>query len=187
MDTEKFLKSSFAQKLLADAGNMEEDVKAFNLLYNQFLEHDAAAVGVILRCHLIVEHFLDRYLAAANPGIREWGRARLTFAQKIALVDHPRSVFHMVMDGLKCLNRLRNLAAHALSVRLEEADLEPIRSFISMWYSALGKPIPDGLSLVEAFSLVVSSWLYGHACMIQRHTPEHGFTEMLNWGRIDDG
>jgi hypothetical protein len=49
------------------------------------MERDDAAVGVILRCHLIVEHFLDRYLAAANPGIQEWDSARLSFAQKLAL------------------------------------------------------------------------------------------------------
>ena len=68
MDTEKFLKSSFAKELMADAGNMEEDVKEFNLLYHQFLEHDAAAVGVILRSHLIVEHFLVLPLLGASPG-----------------------------------------------------------------------------------------------------------------------
>jgi hypothetical protein len=75
---DNFRKSPLFRKLLDDAHNMEEDIRVFNARYRSFLQRDDAIIGVILRCHLVVEHFLDEYLIAAHPGVHGWDSARLT-------------------------------------------------------------------------------------------------------------
>lgn len=186
MDIEQIRKSPLFAKLLADVNNMEEDLRVFNRRYRQFLERDDAAVATVLRCHLVVEHFLDTYLRAANPIILHWDEARLTFVQKLSLADNPLSSINMLMPGLKCLNKIRNRVAHQLQVEFNDMDIQPIRSFVSVWYGAAGKPVPDGMDLLEAFVLTASSWLYGTACMIERHTPKHGLTGLIDWYAPED-
>lgn len=183
---ERFKQSKLFQKLLHDAPNIEEDLRTFNAQYRRFVERDDATVGVILRCHLIVEHFLDGYLAAASPAVQGWDSARLTFAQKVALADHPRSKLRMVMPGLRCLNSLRNRLAHRLDAEFDDAAIGPIRDFIAIWNSAAGKSVPQGIRLVEEFALHASAWLHGDACMIARHVPEHGLLGLFEWYRDDD-
>jgi hypothetical protein len=183
---ERFKRSQLFQKIVDDAPNIEEDLRTFNAQYRRFVERDDAAVGVILRCHLIVEHFLDGYLTAANPAIQEWDSARLTFAQKLALADHPRSKLRMAMPGLRCLNSLRNRLAHRLDAEFDEAVVGPIREFITLWNTAAGKPVPQGIRLVEEFALHASAWLHSDACMIARHVPEQGLLGLFDWYRDDD-
>ena len=185
-DDDQIRQSPLFKKLVADAHNMEKDLSVFNQQYRQFLERDDAAVATVLRCHLIVEHFLDRYLHAANPVIREWDQARLNFTQKLALADNPRSSIHILMPGLRCLNRIRNRVSHELQVPLEDTDLGPIRSFITVWHGAAGKSVPEGLRLVEAFALTASSWLHGYSCSIERHAPDHGLAGVFDWYDTDD-
>ena len=182
---ERIRQSKLFQKLLDDAPNIEEDLRTFNAKYRHFLERDDAAVGVILRCHLIVEHFLDMYLAAANPGIQEWDSARLSFAQKLALADHPRSKLHILMPGLRCLNTLRNRLAHRLDAQFEESAIGSIREFMTIWNTAAGKPVPEGLTLIEEFALNASGWLHGDASMIARHVPDHGLLAFFEWYKED--
>ena len=183
---ERMKQSALFRKLLDDAANIEEDLRTFNAQYRRFVERDDAAVGVILRCHLIVEHFLDGYLNAANPAIQEWDSARLTFAQKLALADHPRSKLHMLMPGLRCLNSLRNRLAHQLDAEFDVATIGPIREFMTIWNTAAGKPIPHGIPLVEEFALHASAWLNSDTCMIARHVPEQGLLGLFEWYRDDD-
>jgi hypothetical protein len=186
MDKDTLRESALFRKLLADAKNMEGDLRTFNARYRDFLEQDDAPLCTVLRCHLIVEHFLDCYLRAANPIISDWDQARLGFAQKLALADNPRTGVHMLIPGLRCLNKIRNRIAHQLVVDLKPADLEPVRSFFSLWHGALGEPVPDGLALLEKFTLTASGWLYGYVCGIERHGPRRGLTGLLEWYADDD-
>jgi hypothetical protein len=173
------------QKLLADARNIEEDMRTFNAQYRRFVERDDVAVGVILRCHLVVEHFLDVYSAAANPGIQEWDDARLSFRQKLALADQPQSILRFIMPGIRCLNTLRNHLAHRLDVEFEEAAIGPIREYVTVWKTAAGEPVPQGIHLVEEFALLAGGFFDYQANMIARHVPEQGLLGMLQWYRDD--
>jgi len=184
-DIEKWKESALFQKLLQDAPNIEKDLHDFNAKYRGFVERDYTAVSVVLRCHLIVEHFLDQYLAAANPAIDGWGDARLTFAQKLALAENPRSKLQMLLPGLRCLNTLRNRLAHRLDAEFSEQAVAPIREFITVWYRAAGKPIPEGTKLIEEFALQASAWMHSDTSMIKRHTPDQGLPGLLVWYQED--
>jgi hypothetical protein len=176
-----FRDSPLFQALLADAHNIEEDLRVFNAEYRGFIERDDIGVGSILRCHLIVEHFMSDYLSAANPSVDEWGSARLTFAQKLALVDHPRSKVRLLIPSLRCLNSLRNRIAHRLDAELDHSAVGPIHEFMTIWNRAAGKAVPTGMQLVQEWALLASAWFHGDACMIRRHAPESGLLGLLAW------
>jgi hypothetical protein len=173
--------SQVFKKLVADIPNIEEDLRIFNAQYREFVTKDHAVVGSVLRSHLIVEHFLDRYLAAANPAINGWSHARLSFTQKVALANNAQSKVRMLIPGMQCLNRLRNQLVHNLNAEFDVASIGPIREFITIWYQAGGKFIPEGVHFVEEFALVAGGWLHSDTCMIERHTPAEGLPGLLGW------
>lgn len=169
------------KKLLSDRPEMEKDLEDFNQQYREFLKKDDSSIGAILRCHLLVEHFLDRYIEAANPSIQKFEDARLSFAQKLVIADHPKSIVHAIMPSLRALNRLRNHLAHKLSASFDETLLGPINEFMTTWNKAGGYPVPKGIRMVEEFALLASGWLYGSACTIRRHSPKSGLLGLLEW------
>jgi hypothetical protein len=97
------------------------------------------------------------------------------------LADNARTKIRLLMPGLRCLNSIRNQLAHRLDSEFDEKAIEPMRTLISAWYSAAGKPIPTGIGIVEEFALTAGSWLFGDASMIKRHSPSGGIVGLLAW------
>ena len=181
MDDSDSRNSALFEKLLADSANLEADVVIFNRDYREFLSHEAEPISRILRLHLVIEHYLHRYLEAANPSLGDLERARLSFGQKLALADTEQMPIHLLVPGIRCLNSLRNRLAHDLHFSVSAFDLSPIESFITMWHRAAGKPIPSGSDSIEPFCLLASSWLFAYARMIERHAEGRGLAGLLEW------
>ena len=123
-------------------------LKLFVKEYAALLTEDDQLTIAVLRSHLIVEHFIERYLAASNPSVRKWEDARLTFAQKLALIGPPAAggVLDAIMDGIRCLNKLRNNLVHKLEAAPLPDDLRSMREFISVWRSKFQTdPVPEGV------------------------------------------
>ena len=89
----------------------------------------------------------------------------------------------MLMPGLRCLNTLRNRLAHRLDAQFDESAIGPIREFMTIWNTAAGKPVPQGMGLIEEFALNASAWFHGDACSIARHVPENGLLAFFDWGK----
>lgn len=83
---------------------------------------DIEAIGRILRSHLYVEHYLTEYIEKTNPRLGSVKNARLTFAQKLDLVDSKDFRLAEVLPGIKRLNSIRNRLAHRLSAVVTEDD-----------------------------------------------------------------
>lgn len=178
----EFEDSALFAKLLGDADAIEEDGKTFIAEYALFIERPVDVLAKILRSHLLVEHYLDLYLAASNPSIQDWSAARLTFLQKLALAGHDRSVVRVLAPGLKKLNALRNRAAHTLEANIVAADIGPITEFVTMWHRAGGKSVPTApIDLVETFTLLACNFLSSAALAIQRHGGSKGLLGLLDW------
>ena len=118
------------KKLFADLENINEDVRLFSVKYSALIKGGDPALATVLRCHLVAEHFLSEYLAAANPAVVDWDGARLTFAQKLALAENAMSAVAFITPGLACLNRARNRFSHRLDVVLDSTDLGPIEEIM---------------------------------------------------------
>ncbi len=85
-------------------------------------DQDTVTIGRILRSHLFVEHFLTEFLTAQNAELGSVAEARLTFAQKLALIGEGTAGVTYLIPGIRRLNTIRNRLAHTLSADVSADD-----------------------------------------------------------------
>ena len=93
-------------------------------------EFDAALAGhydpilILLKAHLYIENLLERIIVASlKRGDRVFENARLSFFQKLVLVDSLDTVPDNVITSVRHLNTLRNGIAHQIERSISEADV----------------------------------------------------------------
>lgn len=166
MSTEPFDAASVANMTLEVLGGSD---KAFALIDKEFGEmnarwnQDVVAIGRILRAHLYVEHYLTEFLEKTNPRLGSLVDARLSFAQKVNLLE-PHARFRLVVPGIKRLNVIRNRLAHRLDAHVTEEDATVFLSdgyFKAMRIEGAkpGTPLSDPLDILEAFAQHASTTL----------------------------
>lgn len=96
----------------------DKELKEVQTRWNQNVD----TIGRILRAHLFVEHYLTEYLSNANPRLGDAAEARLTFAQKVALLDSKNRDIFVILPGIKRLNTIRNRLAHNLNAQVTNED-----------------------------------------------------------------
>ena len=97
---------------------IDNDLAEINTRWNQNVE----VIGRILRAHLFVEHYLTQYLQDANPNLGSLSSARVSFAQKVSLLDSENSDVASLLIGIKQLNKIRNRLAHNLDAQVTDND-----------------------------------------------------------------
>lgn len=117
-------------------------------------DHDITAR--ILKCHLVLEHYLGRHLTE-TMGLKNIDNARLSFYQKAMLLPSEPSVAALVKPGILRVNKIRNRFAHNLDARIDEDDLEPMS-----WLLRLSRPSVEAaepIVRVENFTVLACTWL----------------------------
>lgn len=115
------------RELLDLYGGAEAAWRKFDQDFAQLVaawEQDTTTIGRILRAHLFVEYFLTEYLAARNPELGSFEEARLSFAQKVALVGTSAGDVSYLLPGIRRLNTIRNRLAHGLHADVSAEDAE---------------------------------------------------------------
>jgi hypothetical protein len=129
---------SFAIRLIELLGGREAARKLLDESHEERSRHwdqDTTGMGRILRAHLFVEHYLARYLSVRNPNMGPIDDARLTFAQKVALVDRSDPTVSYLTTGVARLNKVRNRLAHTLTTEVTPEDRDvflSIRMFTAL-------------------------------------------------------
>ena len=147
---------------------------------NRRWNQDTETIGRILRAHLYVEHYLNEYLRKANPRLGDIAGVRLSFAQKVKLLDQNDPHIRHMIAGIKHLNSIRNRIAHNLDVQVSEEDAEvflkalPLREMRKQMEGA-NKTHPEPLQLLEDFSTHAA-----HALSQQFSKFGAAFTRALN-------
>ena len=181
MDRENFLSTKYAQQLLRDVDAIETELGRFNAQWRSFWDRNVDHLGTVLICHLAVEHYIDDWLAAANPGMKAVRDTRLSFSQKVELLDGIDASIQWLLPGVRRLNRLRNQIAHNLEAAISAQDLEPIKEIVWPWHSAAGKPCNSGISLIRDFALLVCGMLNSQAHSIRRYGSGCGLVAYQRW------
>lgn len=114
--------------------------------------HDA--IGPILRCHLVLEHYVDRFLTNLLPTLPE---VRLSFAQKAKLLPIERSAAAFVRPGVIHLNAIRNRLAHNLGAQVDLNGLGPILPILEI--ARPGVVFDSPVAAIEAFTTVACTFL----------------------------
>ncbi|MCR6713136.1 MAG: hypothetical protein NVV57_10760 [Demequina sp.] len=95
-------------------------------LFNQILAGDGASAS-FLKCHLILESFLEAILEDNAEDASALGIGRMSFAQKVNVCAGFGFVSHDEVAALRAVNRVRNSMAHTLHFEITAetvADLE---------------------------------------------------------------
>jgi hypothetical protein len=128
---------------------------------------DFETIGRILSCHLIVEHYITKYLEALSPEFFDWGGARMQFFQKLRLASGEGSVLreHNLLSAIEALSKIRNRFSHNLEAKISDADVAPILASIKLSSPSLSidelqkKMAP--LALIELFTWALSAYMAG--------------------------
>lgn len=125
---------------------------------------DYEVLGCLLSCHLIIEHYLDHYIAQYANVPFDWESARLTFRQKVSLVSKIPGFNerYNLSPTILHLNSLRNRFAHNLNTKLTEEDLLPFRQFFANGSRADARLPKDALGLLQLFTSIVAAYLGGY-------------------------
>lgn len=140
--------------------DMDCKLAKINEKWNQNID----SIGRILRAHLFVEHFMTECLASFNPNLGDVNEARLTFAQKLALIEGYSLETIELSKGIRRLNKIRNQMAHNLAGMVTDQDKELFLSVTTFkaLRNELAKPnLPsdDNLVVLEDFAKHVGARL----------------------------
>jgi hypothetical protein len=157
-----------------EAAVRNADFTKFRQQFDQLWSKDNDFLGLILKCHLIVEYYMTECLQVALPGIDDFKSARLTFAQKHALLTGWTFGFPWIKEGVKELNTLRNKVAHKIDYQIQDADLSKIYSCMDSFYHVKKEPVKRGREAIIDFTDLAAMALSSWTEEIRRHTPETG-------------
>ena len=101
MNIEELRDTMYFKWMLAQADELEKEMHAFNKEYLDLAGTNKSELPLVLRSHLIIEHYIDRYLDVAIPEVECWDELRLSFNMKLDIVNNRKTSLHMVTPGMK--------------------------------------------------------------------------------------
>lgn len=176
-----FKDTKYFKYLFENLDKLESERLDFNNKILLLLNSKTDELGLVLKCHLIIEHYIDEFLIAAYPTVNNWSTLRLTFSQKIDLIDTPNTIMKMAYSSIKCLNSLRNKFSHRLAYKIKDEDYREIKDILTIWYKAAGEPVPEGIKILEKYTVWICAILNGMIIGIKKETPELGLSGYLDW------
>lgn len=135
---------------------IEDDFNRHNEKFLALAAADHDAIGRVLKVHLIVESFLNHFLAS-HFGLDNFEQARLSFHQKVVLLPASASSAAFVRPGILQLNSVRNKFGHRLDHRVAESELSAVYEVLQVVREGVVFGTP--LKAIEAFGPVACAFL----------------------------
>lgn len=178
-----FKRTKYFNYLLENSSKIDNERIEFNAEIFALLNRQLDELGTILKCHLIIENYIDRYLMAAYPTVVAWEQVRLSFSQKLELINCKSTPVAIYYPAIKCLNSIRNKFSHRISYQVERKDYEEIETIMTVWYNALNEPVLQHMKLIEHFTVWVCGNLNSIINGINTHSKKLGLPSYLEWLR----
>jgi hypothetical protein len=178
---EHFKKTKYFKYLLQNHNEIDKERLDFNNTIIELLNRKTDELGTILKCHLIIEFYIDNYLRVANPAIVKWKDSRLSFSQKLELIHNDKTPIGVYYPAIKCFNSIRNKFSHKISYVIQEDDYREIEKIMFIWYKASGKPLLSGIKLIEDFTVWVCANINMMISGIDKHSKILGLSGYLEW------
>jgi hypothetical protein len=135
---------------------IEANFNRQNERYLAMAATDHEAVGRVLRAHLIIENFMNSYIADSF-GFENLDSLRLSFTQKAKMLPQSRSAAAWVRPGIIQLNTVRNNYGHRLNHSVEFVAIDSIMDVLSV--SRIGVEFSTPIDAIEAFAPVACAFL----------------------------
>jgi hypothetical protein len=143
---------------------------AFNDFYSDLKKHmesvknevhyafqrDHDLLGRILKCHLILETYLDKCLKHFNKDQLSIDNTSLRFIQKIDLLENKLDELKTYFKGIRSLNTIRNKLAHNLHAEITLSDVQNMRIYVEVYRT---RKIDDPIKIIEDFTLIACALL----------------------------
>ena len=124
--------------------------------FKRLLRTDHTSLGRIIKCHLISEIYVNRYLREKLV-LSNLEDARLSYSQKVMLLPDRESAPAIVKPGLVRLNRIRNKYAHDLHYDVSVDDIRPMVNVLEV----SGRKVHnlECVEVIESFTTLACTWL----------------------------
>lgn len=143
-------------RLKPHMAEIEAHFNAENAKFIVLMSQPHDMLGRLLKCHLILEYYLDRFLSE-HFGIEDVESAKLGFFNKAMMLPSKASSAAFVKPAILKLNALRNRAGHNLGTDIGFGDLGPIREVLAI--ARAGVQFSSPIDAIEAFTTVACTWL----------------------------
>jgi hypothetical protein len=143
-------------KLRPHWDEIEKHFEHENDQFKALMAEDHDTLGQVLKCHLIVEHYLDRFLSV-HFGIDDISSVKLSFFQKARLLPDHASAAAFVKPGILKLNQIRNQFGHRLRAELHRGQFGPINEILEV--ARNGVHFEEPIDALRAFTTVASTFL----------------------------
>jgi len=167
------------ERLRPHMAEIEARFNQENARFIALIQHPHDVVGRLLKCHLIVEHYLERFLTE-HFGLDNVGDAKLNFFNKAMLLPTRASSAAFVRPGILKLNSIRNKAGHNLGGEPDFADLGPINEVLRIAKPRVNSNSP--IEAIEAFTTVACTWL-----IVPPKEHQQLFVDAFSEVRVDAG
>jgi len=144
------------EKLQPHWKEITEHFKKENSYFKSLLSQSHDSIGRVLKCHLMIEHYMDRFLCE-HLDIDDLSKAKLSFFNKANLLPNKASAAAFVKPGILNLNSIRNKFSHRLNYTLNESDLPHVYQILRI--SAEGVACSEPLDAIEAFTTLACTFL----------------------------
>jgi len=124
--------------------------------YTQLLARDHDAIGRLLKCHLVLEHYLDGYLTN-KVGLGNLEKARLRFFQKVQILPDEDAPMLFLKPGILKINSIRNRCAHNLDAAIDDNELGELSELLAL--SRPDQEFDSSIERIEAFTTLCCTWL----------------------------
>jgi hypothetical protein len=136
--------------------SIEKHFSEMNGIFINLMEQPHDNIGRVLKCHLVVEHFLTKFLVDFYR-IDGLENLQLRFAQKIELVPRAGGSASFVRPGIIQLNKIRNKLGHDLSTQIERHNISAIYEVLAI--ARKGINLDDPIKAIEAFTPIACAFL----------------------------
>lgn len=131
--------------------------------FNKTVSHKSDSVTMILRSHLLAEHYLDQLIGSGIPRGDFVIDNNFTFIQKLIIVKSLDVIPSYILDSLKNLNTIRNQCVHVINYKVSENDIDKIGRTFGNEYSELKLKYLDNFKgLLYDILMWVIARLSGH-------------------------
>lgn len=144
------------EKIKPHFREIEDHFEQENEKFKSLLTHNHDNIGRVLKCHLIVEHYLDRFICS-HYLINNIQDIRLSFSQKAKMLPDKASASAFVKPGIFNLNSVRNKFSHQLNYKILQSDIPHIVEILNI--ARQNAHFDQPVDAIEAFTTVACTWL----------------------------
>ncbi len=119
-------------------------------------QRDHDPIGRVLKCHLILETYMDSCISHLNNDQLSFDNNSLRYIQKVDLLEAKLDGMDSYFKGIRSLNTIRNRFAHNLSYEITLNDIKSMKVYAEIYKR---ERIEDPIRLIEEFTIVACALL----------------------------